>query len=180
MRICLVSDSHRARNELLRAVKNAQPFDAVIHAGDETSDADWLVKRVSWPLYGVSGNWDAVSARYPAERIVDDFGPRLYVTHGHRLRVKESLEWLAGRAHQVGAGIAVYGHTHIPAVDWVQGVLCVNPGSLSSPRGHRERTVAVLEFANAPSPDGWTVRVVHIDDRGHIVSNISALVKAGA
>ncbi len=74
MRLCVVSDTHRHRHELLQAVKAVQPLTAVLHAGDETSDVKWLKERVDWPVLAVAGNWDRSTIDYPAERIISDFG----------------------------------------------------------------------------------------------------------
>ncbi|MDQ0188280.1 metallophosphoesterase [Alicyclobacillus cycloheptanicus] len=169
MRLCLVSDTHRFRHELLMAVKAAQPVDAVIHAGDETADAAWLAERVRWPVLGVAGNWDSASDHFPEERVLTSFGPVLLVTHGHRDRVKGGLADLRARADRTGAQIVVFGHTHRAMAVFEDGVLFVNPGSLSSPRGRRERTFALLEIT--ANPTGYDVRVSHWTVTGHMISD---------
>ncbi|WP_051662840.1 metallophosphoesterase family protein [Alicyclobacillus macrosporangiidus] len=161
MRLCVVSDTHRHRHELLTAVKSAQPLDAILHAGDETSDVEWLAERVDWPIYAVSGNWDRPTPTYPLERVITDFGPPVYLTHGHHLRVKEGLGGLVARAQACGAQVAVFGHTHIALAAMHSGCLLLNPGSLSTPRGRRERTFALLELEPSTGRQGYDLRVSH-------------------
>ncbi|MCF8563518.1 metallophosphoesterase [Alicyclobacillus tolerans] len=175
MRLCIVSDTHRRRHELLASVKTVQPIDAILHAGDETSDASWLSERVDWPVLGVAGNWDKASERYPVERIIDRYGPRILLTHGHLLRVKDNLAGLSEKAAAHQADIVIYGHTHIAAVTAESGKLFLNPGSLAEPRGRRERTFALLSISKLPN-GGYTVDVslvapsgAHIDDRVVVV-----------
>ncbi|MCL6593194.1 MAG: metallophosphoesterase [Alicyclobacillus sp.] len=166
MRLCLVSDTHRHRHELLTAVKSVQPLDAILHAGDETSDVEWLASRVDWPVFAVAGNWDAPSPQYPLERVLTEFGPPLLLTHGHMLHVKEGLHGLAERAQAVGARIVVYGHTHIAMAAAENGLVFVNPGSLATPRGGRQRTFALLEVAERTADTAYEVRVTHLTATG--------------
>ncbi|MCL6516587.1 metallophosphoesterase family protein [Alicyclobacillus sp.] len=170
MRLCLVSDTHRHRHELLTAVKSAQPLDAILHAGDETSDVQWLAERVDWPILAVSGNWDQPTPAFPLERVIADFGPVIYLTHGHHLRVKEGLAGLVARAQACAAQVAVFGHTHMAMASVQNGCLLVNPGSLSIPRGRRERTFALLEVEPATSGQGFDVRVSHWTAAGDLTN----------
>lgn len=171
MRICLVSDTHRFRHELLLAVKSSQPIAAVVHAGDETSDCAWLTDRVQCPVFGVSGNWDTVNEAYPEERIVEFAGIRLYVVHGHQMRVKEGLEMLMARAVEVAAHVVVFGHTHAATAVLEQNILFVNPGSLAAPRGRRERTFALLDIESADTHER-VVRVAHCTTAGNSLADL--------
>lgn len=171
MRFCLVSDSHRHRHELLTAVKNMQPLDAILHAGDESSDASWLSERVDWPIFAVAGNWDSVTDVYPVERILD-FGPKVLLTHGHKYRVKEGLSVLSQRAEDSGAQIVVFGHTHKAVSQILDGRIFVNPGSLASPRGRRERTCGLLEIETAEAPNVFDIRVSHVTVQGEFVNTV--------
>ena len=52
-----------------------------------------------------------------------------------------------GAIERTGARVAVAGHTHAPEVEEFDGVLWVNPGSPSCPRGGDPRSVAVVAVA---------------------------------
>ncbi|CAM3802197.1 metallophosphoesterase family protein [Alicyclobacillus pomorum] len=170
MRLCIVSDTHRYRHELLSAVKSVPKIDAILHAGDEIEDVRWLAQRVDWPIYAVAGNWDSGSRDFPHDLTIDAFGPRIFLTHGHRWRVKEGMKALTERAKAVGANIVVFGHTHTAVVLMSDGILFVNPGSLAAPRGRRERTFAVLDIAPANAPDAYNVKVSHYTSQGELTS----------
>jgi putative phosphoesterase len=171
MRVGVVSDSHRALDALWTAVEAMLPVNAILHAGDETADAQWLAERCPVQVRGVAGNWDRPSQPFPLEQVLDEFGARIYLTHGHRLGVKEGLDELVRRARQLGARIAVYGHTHRFHLAVSEGILILNPGSLSSPRGHRERTFGMLDMA--PTPDGIRVTGSIVSLRGARIDRLS-------
>ena len=63
---------------------------------------------------------------------------RMYATHGH-LYHPDRLPPL-----QPG-DILLYGHTHIPAWDRRDGVLCLNPGSVSIPKNGSRHSVLLYE-----------------------------------
>ena len=52
--------------------------------------------------------------------------------HGHLVPGPDALSY---RAEQERCGAALFGHTHIQWIETRGGVLLVNPGSLSRPRG---------------------------------------------
>jgi putative phosphoesterase len=170
MRLCLVSDSHRYRHELLSAAKSVPRIDAILHAGDEVEDVRWLQQKVDWPIYAVAGNWDTPSAEFPQERVITEFGPTILLTHGHQWKVKEGISALAKHALEVGATIVVFGHTHTAMTAMSDGVLFVNPGSLAAPRGRRERTFAVMEIEPMGEDAGYDVRVSHYTAKGELTS----------
>ncbi len=86
-------------------------------------------------ITAVRGNCDAEVDQTVLEfPILSDYallthGQRLvYATHGHR--------WSPERLPLLHPGeIFMYGHTHIPCHETVRGVLCLNPGSVSIPKG---------------------------------------------
>ncbi len=174
MRFCLVSDTHRYRHELLMAVKNTQPATAVLHAGDEASDARWLMERGNWPVYGVAGNWDTPSDLFPTERILN-FGLQIFLVHGHRQRVKEGISLLVERAKDVHADIVIYGHSHVASVMMSDGILLVNPGSLAAPRGRRERTFAMMEIDEIA--DKYLIRISHCLSSGQTVAGLTSTIE---
>lgn len=64
-------------------------------------------------------------------------GTRIYATHGH--------VWNADRLPPLAEGdILLYGHTHVPAWETRGGIRCLNPGSVSIPKGNSARGYMVL------------------------------------
>ena len=135
-KIGIVSDSHGAAGRIeavARVFSGIKDLTHVIHLGDVTPDAERLSALLKRDVIAVRGNCDFMS-RKEAEEILCLDGLTLYCCHGDRYRVKQTLGFLSLRAQEVGAQAALYGHTHLPAVEWVGGVLLVNPGALRDGR----------------------------------------------
>lgn len=158
MRLLVISDTHGSADEAERALQMAGEVDMVIHAGDHLSDGTWLQRRTGIPVIGVLGNRD-YALRGPSEEIFDAGGLRIYVTHGHEFAVKSRMAALEKRARELGADVVVYGHTHVPDLQWRDGRLYINPGSLYRPRGDSGRTFAILEI-RGHTP---VVKFMHMD-----------------
>ena len=62
----------------------------------------------------------------------------LYMSHGHKYS-PENLPPISGKA------AFLYGHTHLLGKAEVNGIPCINPGSVSLPKGGNERSYAVYE-----------------------------------
>lgn len=157
--IAIFSDTHSSRGHELEgeALAAAREADAVIHAGDFISVAALEAFQERCPvLFAVHGNADssAVRARLPTERVVEEAGLRIAVTH--RRDGGETGLALFGRSHD--ADIVVSGHSHRPGLRGTDGPLLVNPGSHAQPRGNRPG-FAILES----SPDGPEVRLLEPD-----------------
>jgi len=181
VRVCLVSDTHRFRHELFIAVKAVQPVAAVLHAGDEATDAAWLAERIQCPVYGVSGNWDTPTELYPGERVLELSGVPIYLTHGHQLHVKDGLEALADRARALGVNVVIFGHTHAAMAVQRDDIVFINPGSLAAPRGRRERTFALLDIESCGALE-YILRVAHCTTAGMSLADLilTARISRGA
>ena len=130
-RLGVISDSHDRELWLERwlALARRERYDAVFHLGDYDSDARWLSRRLETPLISVAGNCDMFSKQPRMARAA--YGPhRVLAVHGHLQDVKYGLEKLSYYAEEQGAGIALFGHTHVPFADYVGGILLMNPGAL--------------------------------------------------
>ena len=131
MRIGVVSDSHEMSDLKLTRIASLlrkQSIALLIHLGDGASDGAALGRMLEVPVIGVCGNCDFRS-NLPAETVRKVEGAKLLICHGHALNVKMSLMRLQLRAEEVGACVALYGHTHIQRAD--DGlILLLNPGAL--------------------------------------------------
>ena len=74
----------------------------------------------------------------PVDRFVDLCGHRIFCTHGHLYGVKTAgTALLEKRAAEENCDIVLYGHTHVPRIDYIAGRYYLNPGSLRQPaEGH--------------------------------------------
>ena len=141
-RIGVLSDTHLVTAGVDAAVRTIGRADCYVHLGDVASDVRYLRSQVRQPVYAVAGNND-YTPDDPLEQVVTLGGVRFLLTHGHRYHVKSRLDLLAYRAREAEAECALFGHTHRSMVDWVEGVLLINPGSA---RVGREASCAVIEI----------------------------------
>lgn len=143
MRILIVSDTHRKNENFLEAVRREKPLDLIIHCGD-VEGSEYLVNEAGdCPAYIVMGNNDFFSS-LPREVVCDIGNYRVWVTHGHNYYVSMGNETIKKVAKQREMDIVMYGHSHKPVVDESDGVIAVNPGSLSYPRQYDRRPSYIL------------------------------------
>lgn len=137
MRVLIVSDTHRKNENYFKALELVKP-QLVIHCGDAEGSEYALSEAADCPVQIVLGNNDFFSY-LPKELELRLGSFRVWVTHGHNYYVSMGRERIKREAAVRGMDIVIYGHTHKPVVDKKDGVIAVNPGSLSYPRqeGHR-------------------------------------------
>lgn len=135
MKILVVSDTHRKDDNLQFVIEQEKPIDMLIHLGDAEGSEQWIPE---WAGAGckmamVLGNNDFFS-RLERELEMEIGSHKALLTHGHYYGVSMGPEGLAEEAKSRGCDIAMYGHTHRPFLDKINGVTVLNPGSLSYPR----------------------------------------------
>ena len=132
-KILVISDTHGRTKNLEKILPKVQPVDYLFHLGDVGRDADYIEVIAECPCVFVAGNNDFYS-ELPTERLPKIEDTRFFLTHGHNYYVNAHKTLLAKVAKEKGADVAVFGHTHVPFQEEVNGVLLLNPGSLSLPR----------------------------------------------
>ncbi|MGI8551356.1 MAG: YfcE family phosphodiesterase [Dehalococcoidia bacterium] len=149
MRIGLISDTHipEACRELWPQVFDAfRGVDYILHAGDihELRVIDQLSAIAV--TYAARGNGDDGSGGRPLQPedprlreawLLELGGLRIGLTHDlpipeypPHLTLERAMQRHFGRTD---LDVAVYGDTHVEAIDTVGGVLCINPGSPTYP-----------------------------------------------
>jgi putative phosphoesterase len=124
-----------------------QGVDLIIHAGDITSPSTLgELQRIS-RIEAVRGDHDVELRELPLSREVMVQGKRIVIIHGNRSRWLEEPQtflWTvslgyfrphAGLARALRrrfpeADVIVYGHTHRPHIEVINGVLLFNPGGV--------------------------------------------------
>ncbi|ART77507.1 YfcE family phosphodiesterase [Sutcliffiella horikoshii] len=142
MKVLIVSDNH-GQAEVLRQIKarHQGEVDFFIHCGDsELPSTSEEMKG----FYGVRGNCD-FDDDYPQQLTKEIGNQRLFATHGHLYQVKSSLLPLKYAVEEENANIACFGHSHIAGVEYLDGILFINPGSIELPRMTRNKTYAILD-----------------------------------
>ncbi|MFZ5814280.1 MAG: YfcE family phosphodiesterase [Bacillota bacterium] len=136
LRIAVVSDSHGNFRNVGRMRTECGRLDWMLHAGDHLRDAARIAVNLGVDpsrVRAVVGNCDYPTTQ-PEELLLELEGVKLYMTHGHKHGVKSNLQRIHLRAQEVGARVAIFGHSHLATLADVGGVLLFNPGSISEPR----------------------------------------------
>ncbi len=152
MKIGILADTH----DLLRpeVTERLQGCELILHAGDVSSRR--ILDQLSdiAPVMAVRGNNDGEWA---------EGLPRLLETEAGGLRIAMAHKKKDLPPDLRGVDLAVYGHTHQYASEWLPGAdgrrtLLLNPGSCGPRRFFRPVTLAMLHIAE----DGWQAEQIRI------------------
>ena len=164
--VLVISDSHGGIAALTAALNwaNNVNLDAALFLGDGYEDLALASARTGFalPWHAVRGNGDFLSS-VPDYLAVEFSGHKVFLTHGQYYRVREGCKTLIAAAQHAGAEAALFGHTHIPYCEIVNGIFLLNPGSISRPRGGPDCTFAVLE---CPESDPLSANFFRLVNRG--------------
>jgi len=141
MRILVISDTHGEMESIDLVRQHVGPVDGVFHCGDSELDSMHTSLQSG---YVVGGNCDFDSS-FPNEVLIEIDGHTVFMTHGHLYQVKTTMIPLSYRAQEVGAEVVLFGHSHLLGAELVNEILFVNPGSLSLPKGRKEKSYAIIE-----------------------------------
>jgi putative phosphoesterase len=149
MRIGVLSDTHlRTPGPSLDHVLDVvfADTDMILHAGDIVTRRvlDRLEER---GVIAVCGNMDdyEIADSTPPTRIIPAAGLRIGLIHGWGS--KEGLtERIIARFGEDNVDLIVFGHSHVPFWEKVNGVHMFNPGSASQNRYTGNGTVGLLEI----------------------------------
>ncbi len=164
MKILVVSDTHGDPGNLELVLRILGPrMDLLVHLGDGARDLDRLPPGLlrSLPSLQVKGNMDS-DAHLPPSRIARAGSRLLYVSHGHAALASGSPLPMILAAREAGASACLFGHTHVPHKSYQDGLLLLNPGSLSRPRNGWGPTFALLTL---PDNGGGRIEGAHYEIR---------------
>lgn len=158
-KILVVSDTHGKLSNLREVIRKVRPVDRILDLGDVEGQEDEIRAMADCPVEFVCGNCDRTS-REPWDRVLEIEGHRVLMTHGHHYSVGSTLERLKTAAAAEDADLVLFGHTHTPEKEEIDGRTFLNPGSISRPRQSGYRP----SFA-----------IVEIDDKGEFHTTINYL-----
>ncbi len=154
MRILAVSDSHRDISCLAPVLRKfTGRVDMVAHMGDGVDDLERVARaaRLGLPrVEAVRGNGDG-DYSIPPRLLVGGADRPILILHGHLEGAGEGLGGVLAAAQAAGAKLVLFGHTHRPFFEEFGGVLAVNPGSISRPRGRENPTFAIVDVPEDPA-----------------------------
>ena len=123
---------HGMVSPIEKAIEKSKP-DIVIYCGDGVEN----VENISYiysdiKFYFVKGNCD--SGDYPIEQEIKVASKRIFFTHGHLYDTKIDDRMIVKEAKNRGVDVLLYGHTHIPYTEYLDGLYVMNPGSCARPK----------------------------------------------
>lgn len=156
LRVLVTGDTH-CKNaghiehlvDLLRP--HALDVDMLLHAGDLViTDVVAALEDLA-PTRAVRGNMDfTVGESLPERRIIEAGGKRIGLTHGEGSPFG-LVERVRRHFTDGTVDLIVFGHTHEPFLETVDGVLMLNPGSPTDRRFTSHNSVAILTITDALS-----------------------------
>jgi len=121
--------------------------DMIIHAGDFVSSVVVTALEEFGPVEGVSGNMDPGEIRsiFPAKKVIKAGDYRIGIMHGFG-----APSGLAGKVRREfeDVDIIVFGHSHYPTAEEVDGVLMFNPGSPTDQRWAPSKSIGIIELGD--------------------------------
>jgi putative phosphoesterase len=141
MNIGVISDTHGLlRPEALAALRES---DHIVHAGDIGSSEilDALSKLA--PVTAIRGNIDVEpwAQQLPTTNVAELDSALFYVLH--------DLKSLDLNPRAAGFAAVISGHSHVPKVEWREGILFFNPGSAGPRRFKLPISVGRIRLENS-------------------------------
>jgi putative phosphoesterase len=146
MKIILISDSHGNTNNIIKAIRKNKDIDMVIHLGDMLGDilkVTELFKEIKFEFVPGNNDW---TRQYPQEKLLMLEGKKVFITHGHQYGVKYDYHRIIMKGKAEEADAVFFGHTHIAEEIFSDGMLVLNPGSISLPGDFRNPTYCIVEI----------------------------------
>ena len=142
MKIGVISDTHNFLDpkvpDLLAGV------DHILHGGDIGQNRLILELEAIAPVTAVLGNTDDAGLPFKQTEVVELAGQKFLVHHIINPRSLE--ESIARRIEREKPSVVVFGHTHKPFNETINGTLYFNPGYAGNSRFGMERSLAILRW----------------------------------
>lgn len=140
MKVGVISDTHNFLDPGIPGLFAG--VDHILHGGDIGSPKILLALEQIAPLTAVAGNTDDLSYSYPLTESVELGLTRFLLQH---IVSPWSLsDCLRRRIVREQPRVVIFGHTHKPFSEEVDGVLFLNPGYAGKQRFNLPRSVAIL------------------------------------
>lgn len=128
--VFVLSDTHGNRTAIDNLLHVLAEADYIIHLGDTSQDGNYIRAMFPSKTYLLNGNCDFTKLGDDELTLtIEDV--KIFACHGHMYSVKSTSARLVSRAKELGCSVALYGHTHCAVESETDGILTVNPGTLS-------------------------------------------------
>ncbi len=139
MKIVVMSDSHGNIDAVEKVIAQNHNAEGFYHLGDGWRDFAFTTLEPGILRIGVRGNYDMAST-LPQKDVRTLEGVRIAALHGEDFSGIADAVLLAAKYH---AKVVLHGHTHVPNIEFVNGVYVICPGTL---KYRAVQTYAVLEL----------------------------------
>ena len=142
-KIMVVSHTHGHHENFRKALRTEGNIDLLIHLGDSEGEEDYIAALTDCETVIVAGNCDYFS-RLDKEMMLQLGSKKAFITHGHYYSVSLGTEVIIDEAVSREADIVMFGHTHKPVVEEEDGIMVINPGSISYPRQENRKPSYII------------------------------------
>lgn len=102
--------------------------DLIVYTGDLDSEETLrAIKSLGKKTLIVKGNVDYIDL--PEKEIIEVENIRILVFHSSEIKPRGDPKKILKVAKEEGCDIVIFGHTHLPLLKFMDGVLLINPGS---------------------------------------------------
>lgn len=155
--IGVVSDTHiprRAKNLPEKLLKGLKGVDLIIHAGDFLKDYVIYELEEIAPVEAVAGNNDDdyIYDKLSVKKIINAGKFKIGIVHGNGSG-SSTLKRAMAAFKDDKVDCVVFGHSHIPFNDTIDGVLYLNPGSPTDKRTQKFYSYAILKVGDSISAE---------------------------
>lgn len=153
-KIGVISDNHGAELPL-NVLYRFSDVDLIIHCGDSEDFATLEPLKMIAPLIAVHGNMDPpeVSQVLPAKEIIEINGKfKIGIVHGYGapegLWERAKAEFHDESVEGVQLNAIIFGHSHYPFNDNIEGVLYFNPGTITEKRHTSINSFGIIRISD--------------------------------
>jgi len=150
MLLGIISDTHMPGMALKlpdNLLRDMDKVDYILHAGDwNTLEVYEQLSQLA-PVDGVAGNTDGIEivSKFGYQKVLEFKNRKIGIVHGHGMRgATEDTALHTFKDEEVDC--IIFGHSHIPLMRSVNGVLLLNPGSPTDKRRQPRYSYAMLEI----------------------------------
>lgn len=148
MEIAILSDTHlrEGRSLPIYVWEQLNKVDLIIHAGDLINMG--LIEELARvaPVRAVCGNCDGWDVSLPERDIVECESLKIGIIHGNSGRGKSTPDRALNAFEDSPVNIIIFGHSHVPFIEWRNGILLFNPGSPTDKRRERHYSMGLLSI----------------------------------
>jgi putative phosphoesterase len=139
MKLGIISDTHNYFDPKIPDLFSG--VDHILHAGDVGKNSILFQLEQIAPVTAVLGNTDSF-LDLPETEIVTLAGKKFFLHH--IINPRDLAEPIKGRISRERPDAVVFGHSHKPFCETIEGTLYFNPGYAGKSRFGMERTLALM------------------------------------